>query len=228
MFLGYNKGNMNENVSLKSIVANNLTELRKEKGLTQIQLAELFNYSDKAVSKWERGDTLPDLETLKALADYYQVTLDYLVHEGSRKEKSQYLLKEDKEPVNTKAIAIISCMIAPLICVAVYISLLLSLQYNYWLAFLWWIPVDFLLLFIFAWLWWGKVQRTIYGILLSWTMVVCTYLELGVDLPNGIGWQVWEIILVGIPLTIALLLWMQVRIKPKEETIESNENMASE
>ena len=86
----------------------------------------------------------------------------------------------------------------------------------------------FLLLFIFAWLWWGKVQRTIYGILLSWTMVVCTYLELGVDLPNGIGWQVWEIILVGIPLTIALLLWMQVRIKPKEETFESNENMASE
>ena len=82
---------MNENVPLKSIVANNLTELRKEKGLTQIQLAELFNYSDKAVSKWERGDTLPDLETLKALADYYQVTLDYLVHEGSRKDKSQDL-----------------------------------------------------------------------------------------------------------------------------------------
>ncbi len=214
---------MNENVPLKKIVASNLTELRKEKGLTQIQLAQLFNYSDKAVSKWERGDTLPDLETLKALADYYGVTLDYLVHDGDKKEKAQYLLAEEKAPVNTKAIAIISCMIAPLLCVALYIALWLSLGYNYWLAFIWWIPIDFLLLFIFAWLWWDKTQRTIYGILLSWSAVVCTYLELGMDLPNGMGWQVWEIILIGIPLTIALLLWMKVRVKPQEPEINENE-----
>jgi hypothetical protein len=43
------------------------------------------------------------------------------------------------------------------------------------------------------------------------------------DLPNGIGWQVWEIILIGIPLTIALLLWMKVRVKPQEPEINENE-----
>ena len=49
---------------LKKIVGQNLTLLRKEKKMTQLEIAELFNYSDKAVSKWENGDTLLELETL--------------------------------------------------------------------------------------------------------------------------------------------------------------------
>ena len=55
----------------KQIVAANLSALRKEKGLTQVQLAEQLHYSDKAVSKWERGESLPDLAVMKQLADFY-------------------------------------------------------------------------------------------------------------------------------------------------------------
>ncbi len=201
---------MNYGVPLRKIVAANLSALRKEKGLTQIQLAQLFSYSDKAVSKWERGDTLPDLETLKALADYYGVTLDYLVSNDDKTQKEEYI-KPRKAPVNKVAIGIIFSMIAPLLCVALYIALQLSLQYNYWMAFLWWIPIDALILFIFAWLWWGKKVRSLFGIVLSWTTVVFTYLELGLDLPNGMGWQIWEIIFLAIPLTIAFMLWARVR-----------------
>ena len=64
---------------LKVIVGRNLAALRKRRKLTQLELAEQMNYSDKAVSKWEQGATLPDLETLKQLCDFYGVTLDYLV-----------------------------------------------------------------------------------------------------------------------------------------------------
>ena len=46
---------------LKEIVGKNLASLRKKKQLTQIELAHIFNYSDKAVSKWELGATLPDM-----------------------------------------------------------------------------------------------------------------------------------------------------------------------
>ena len=74
---------------IREIVSENLTELRKEKKLTQLELAEKINYSDKAVSKWENGDTLPDIETLQKLCDFYGVTLDYLTHEGSRKDKKE-------------------------------------------------------------------------------------------------------------------------------------------
>lgn len=201
---------MEYQVSLKKIVGNNLTKLRKEKGLTQIQLAQMFSYSDKAISKWECGETLPDLETLKSLTDYYGVTLDYLVHNDSE-ENQEYYQKPKKAPVNTVAIAVIFSMIAPLLCVALYIALQLSIQYNYWMAFLWWIPIDALILFIFAWIWWGKKIRSLFGIILSWTSVVFTYLELGIDLPNQIGWNIWEIILIAIPLTIAFVLWARVR-----------------
>ena len=62
---------------LKTVVGKNLASLRKQAKLTQIELAEKFNYSDKAVSKWEQGATLPDLETLKQLSDFYGVTIDY-------------------------------------------------------------------------------------------------------------------------------------------------------
>ena len=64
---------------LKIIIGKNLSSLRKARKLTQLELAEKLNYSDKAVSKWEKGATTPDIETLKQLCDFYGVTLDYLV-----------------------------------------------------------------------------------------------------------------------------------------------------
>ena len=64
---------------LKIIIGKNLSSLRKARKLTQLELAEKLNYSDKAVSKWEQGATTPDIETLKQLCDFYGVTLDYLV-----------------------------------------------------------------------------------------------------------------------------------------------------
>ncbi len=64
---------------LKEIIAENLTRLRQQAGLTQLQLAEMLNYSDKAVSKWERGESIPDLRILIQLADMYHITLDDIV-----------------------------------------------------------------------------------------------------------------------------------------------------
>ena len=66
---------------LKFVIAKNIQKLRQEKGMTQLELAEKINYSDKSVSKWERGESLPDIVVLKAVADLFEVTLDYLVEE---------------------------------------------------------------------------------------------------------------------------------------------------
>ena len=60
----------------KHVVAANLVRLRKDHQLTQLQLAEMLHYSDKAVSKWERGESLPDLAVMKQLADYYGIRID--------------------------------------------------------------------------------------------------------------------------------------------------------
>lgn len=64
---------------LKAVIAKNITELRKENKLTQLELAEKLNYSDKSVSKWERGESIPDVIVLKELADLFGVSVDYML-----------------------------------------------------------------------------------------------------------------------------------------------------
>lgn len=212
-----------EQKPLKQIIAQNLTDLRKKKGVTQIQLAELFNYSDKAVSKWECGDTTPDVETLKALADYYGVTLDYFIHEGTSEEKKGMVIAPERT-INKPVIALLSCMIPALIATVAYFTILSALSISYWMAFCWWIPIDALLLFIFSCLWWNRGTRSFTGILLIWTFLICLYVQLGVSLPDMSGWNLWAIFFIGIPLTIACLLWVWVKKKSTIKRIERHQS----
>ena len=71
---------------LKQIIANNITTLRKVKNLTQLEFANELNYSDKAISKWERAESIPDVIVLKQIADLFGVTVDYLLKEHSADE----------------------------------------------------------------------------------------------------------------------------------------------
>ena len=61
---------------LKQIIANNITKLRKEKNLTQIEFAQKLNYSDKAISKWERAESIPDIIILKQISDIFGISID--------------------------------------------------------------------------------------------------------------------------------------------------------
>lgn len=67
--------------NLKNILAQNLVKLRKASNMTQSELAEKLSYSDKAVSKWERGESLPDIEILYEISKLYNVTIDELLSE---------------------------------------------------------------------------------------------------------------------------------------------------
>lgn len=63
-----------------------LKELRKEKGLTQQQLAEIMNVSNRSISRWETGSNMPDLDLLIFIANYYDVDLKEIL-DGERKDK---------------------------------------------------------------------------------------------------------------------------------------------
>ena len=65
----------------REIVANNISELRQSASMTQLALAQKLNYSDKAISKWERGESFPDIFMLKSIADLFGVSVDYLFTE---------------------------------------------------------------------------------------------------------------------------------------------------
>ena len=78
---------------IKSIVAKNITELRLLNNMTQMELAEKLNYSDKTISKWERAESSPDIAVLVDIADLFGVSLDYLV----RTENIEETVKENKQ-----------------------------------------------------------------------------------------------------------------------------------
>lgn len=77
-----------------------LRELRKEKELTQEQLAEKFGVSSRSVSRWENGNTMPELGILVELADYYEVDIKEII-DGER--KSEIMKKEEKETLRKVA-----------------------------------------------------------------------------------------------------------------------------
>ncbi len=77
-----------------------LRELRKEKELTQEQLAEKFGVSSRSVSRWENGNTMPDLGILVELADYYEIDIKEII-DGER--KSEIMEKEQKETLRKVA-----------------------------------------------------------------------------------------------------------------------------
>ena len=66
---------------LKLIFASNLIRLRTAAGMTQAELGEQLNYSDKSISKWERGEAIPDAAVLKRMSEIFGVTVDYLLDE---------------------------------------------------------------------------------------------------------------------------------------------------
>lgn len=114
----------------KFVIAKNIQKLRKEKGLTQIEFAEKINYSDKSVSKWERGEGLPDVETLLLIADLFSVSLDFLV---GREEKSESRKKQEK--FSKIALGCSAAIISAATLILIILDII-SVRVNTWLVLL--------------------------------------------------------------------------------------------
>lgn len=186
---------------IKVIIGKNLAELRKRKKYTQLDLANILQYSDKAISKWEKGDSLPDIEVLYNICNLYGVTLDYLTHEGNYKEKKDYLKKEKRYTRNKAIITLLSCIGAWFLSTIIFVCLLIYANIALWPLFTWAIPITFLLLLIFNCIWGKKGMRFLYISCLIWTMLTAIFLQL-----LYLKINIWPIFLVGIPAQVATLL----------------------
>ena len=83
---------------LKLQIGSNITLYRKARGMTQAELAQKLNYSDKAVSKWERGESIPDVLTLADIARQFEITLNELVYGPAEEEVPAVAPAEPAEP----------------------------------------------------------------------------------------------------------------------------------
>ena len=203
----------------KLVVAHNLAELRKSRGLTQSELAAKFSYSDKSVSKWEHGETLPDIDVLKSLCDFYGVTLDYLVTEHGALERKK--AKRKKEHVANKwTIVGLSVSAVWLVAILFYVMGQIFVGESWpnrgWITYIWAVPGSLIVMLVFNGIWGKPSWRTWLAVWLTWTAISCIYITLGLFLPDDNGWQLWPIFLIGVPLTVASFLWQHIVSKPSE------------
>lgn len=194
---------------IKVIIAKNITSLRRQSGLTQIELAERLNYSDKAVSKWERGESLPDIAVLKDIADLFGVTLDYLVeaeHKGFSEAKTAIL----RRIRNHGFITGISMVLVWLVAAIVFFALDIATVPCRWLTFVTAVPIMILVWLIFNAMWFKKQRNFLIISILMWTVLATVFVFF-----IAFGINIWKIFILGIPAQFIIIMWSRIRVKKK-------------
>ena len=200
---------MEETKDIKKIVAKNLANLRKNKKITQTELAEKFGYSDKAISKRENGDTLPDIQTLYQLCEFYNVTLDFLVNEQDFEDKIKYINHLNRKVIiNNSMIELLYCSFVWILAVIIYIYLLIFSEFDYWQIFVWALPATSLVMLLFSKVWKQKIYTFVVRSLFFWTLVIACYIQF-------IQFNIWPLFFLMIPIQVALILTIAINDKLK-------------
>lgn len=188
---------------LKQIIAANITELRKQMNLTQAELADKMGYTDKAISKWERAESIPDVLTLKQLADTFGVTLNYLTEADHPKDKAE-------TPRCTKNNRLVISLLATaavwFIATVIFVYLKIYGTNNVWLVFVGAVPVSMVVLLVFNSIWGKKVLNFVIISVLVWSSLVFAYLML-------LPYNLFLIFSIGIPIQVLIILWSQIKTR---------------
>lgn len=195
---------------LKFTIAKNIQKLRQERGMTQLELAEKLNYSDKSVSKWERGESLPDIIVLKAVADLFEVTLDYLVEEEHSGKQFTKEIMDRNYRRNCYIITGTSIFIVALMATLIFGILVMFFPgTGYpWLCYIYAIPMALIVWLVFNSIWFNPRKNFMIVSFLVWSLLLALYLTFFV-----MGFHILPILLVGIPAQ--LIIWMWSKLKGK-------------
>lgn len=185
---------------LKAQLGANIVMYRKRSGLTQAKLAEQLNYSDKAVSKWEQGESLPGIEVLYRLSRLYGVSLDYLT--GDEKALS---LKNPTPIVKSRRriITLLSVLAVWLTSTVLYIAFDIALKSSVWMVFCWSVPISLIVAIVFDVVWHESKFLFLLISSLVWSILLCFCLQF-------FSYNIWIILAAGVPLQIAVLLWRRL------------------
>ncbi len=193
--------------NVKATVAKNITELRLLNDLTQSDLAEKLHYSDKAVSKWERGESVPDISVLVEICDIFGVSLDYLVNDENIDEKVKVNSVKEKR-YNHKAITFLSVGLVLFIAMFAFIltSLISKTATFQWLYFVYSAPISFIVLLIFNSIWFNPRHNYVIISLLMWSVLSAIHFSFTL-----VNINVSMIYLLGIIGQIIILLWSIIK-----------------
>lgn len=161
---------------LKDRIAKKLIELRQSAGLTQLQLAEKLNYSDKAVSKWERGEAIPDIRVLIRLAEMYHIKVDDIINATPNQETKPKMNVTTKRIIITSLSVGLVWFVATLVFATVFFISKIS-QYA-WLSFIAATLPTAIVLTVFSAIWGNRITNTVSISLIGWMVIVIVHLFL--------------------------------------------------
>lgn len=200
---------------LKKQIGANIAAYRKRSGLTQVELAEKLNYSDKAVSKWERGESAPDVQTLVQLAELYDITVnDLLVDPDALPEETgavqrameKAVEKTLKRKADKRIILMLSSLLVWFVALLIFVVLSSLDIPKSWVAFFYAIPADAIVLLSLRSAWkdfrWNQalISLIVWGCLFSFYVSVLIFADL----------NLWKVFLLGIPGQAAIFLWFRM------------------
>ena len=209
---------------LKSQIGANIAAHRKRCGMTQAGLAEKLNYSDKAVSKWERGESVPDVITLMLLAEQFEISITDLLEDPNKipddadGKMQQVVEKTLKRKADKNIILGLSSLLVWFVALFIYVVVSSFDIPNGWLPFFYAIPANAIVKLSLRSAWhdfrWNRayISVIVWGVLLSFYVTMWVFF----------GLNVWRVFLLGIPGQAAILLWFRMfrPAREKEETVQ--------
>lgn len=182
--------------SVSEIVVSNLIKLRKKNGLTQIELSQKINYSDKAISRWEKGEVIPSIDVLEKLAEIYGVSVAYFLEEHL--ESAELKLEEKKFNLRL-AIMFSLILVVWTISVLTFLTLHRFFDKYYYQALVWALPITS---YVIRWCCRYYFNNKFYLLTSSfgcWLTIVAIYLQF-------LELNLWPIFIFGVPVQLTVIL----------------------
>lgn len=188
---------------IKNTVAKNISTLRQMNNMTQTELGEKLNYSDKTISKWERGESTPDISVLVEIASMFGVTLDSLVRSENMKTAVNEC-KSEEVKYNRRVIAYISESVGFFVAILAFIITTLIIQKTtfQWLYIVYSVPVVLIVKLVFNTIWFNPRRNYLIVSALMWSVlssIHITFLYFGIN--------VALVYLLGVVGQVIIVLW---------------------
>ena len=196
---------------IRAAIAANITELRQTAGMTQSALAEKLNYSDKAISKWERAEAVPDVAVLKQIADYFGVSVDYLLTRKHGDDANPNKERIRAKRKNRVIISALSVMLVWFLAAVAFTVLSLCDTSFAWFAFVTATPVCVTVALVFNSIWGNKRLNFLIITFLLWTLIASVHVGLFAFGRNNI----WQLYLIGVPAQLIIILSGFIKFKKK-------------
>ena len=195
---------------LKLVVASNLIKLRQKAGMTQAELGEKLNYSDKTVSKWERGESVPDVYVLTRLAEIYGLTVNDLIRDDSAwqdpAEKARAEEKASAPTFSSRVVTMVAIVGIWTMALIMFVTFWLAMDQLYWLIFACAVPVSLITLLVLNSVWnRGRhnmlIVMTLVAAIITLVYLFMLYYQL----------QPWQLFLILVPAELLVFLCFHIR-----------------